>query len=67
MNYKTKHRNYRIETSELEDGSIDVSVVKPNFLGICEKRATTTTKTFENHTQATKYAKDAIDKGEIPF
>lgn len=67
MEYKTRHRNYRIETFEREDGSVDIEVSKSGFLGIGSRTATTTTKTFENHTQAVKYAKDSINNGEIPF
>lgn len=67
MKYETKHRNYRIETTELEDGSVDIQVSKSSFFGLSKQCATTTTKTFDNHTQAVKFAKNSINNREIPF
>lgn len=61
--YKTKHGGYKIETTELSDGAVDVHVGKQSFLKTTW--ACPSTKTFDNHTQAVSHAKNAIDNGEI--
>ena len=61
--YKTKHGGYKIETTELPDGAVDVHVGKQGFFKTTW--ATPPTKTFDNHTQAVRHAKNAIDNGEI--
>jgi hypothetical protein len=61
--YKTKHGGYKIETTELSDGAVDVHVGKTGLLKTTW--ATPTTQTFDNHTQAVRHAKNAIDNGEI--
>jgi hypothetical protein len=61
--YKTKHGGYKIETSQIKDGTVDVHVGKHGLLKTTW--ATPTIKTFDNHTKAVSHAKDAIDNGEI--
>ncbi|WP_375466823.1 hypothetical protein [uncultured Nostoc sp.] len=61
--YKTKHGGYKIETIELSDGAVDVHVGKQGFLKTTW--ASSSTQTFDNHTQAVGHAKKAIDNGEI--
>lgn len=61
--YKTKHGGYKIETTELNDGGVDVHVGKTGLLKTTW--ATPTIQTFHNHTQAVHHAKNAIDNGEI--
>ncbi|MFW9262835.1 hypothetical protein A4S05_00885 [Nostoc sp. KVJ20] len=61
--YKTKHGGYKIETAELSDGAVDVHVGKTGLLKTTW--ASPPTQTFDNHTQAVRHAKNAIDNGEI--
>lgn len=61
--YKTKHGGYKIETNESSDGGVDVHVGKTGLLKTTW--ATPTTQTFDNHTQAVRHVKNAIDNGEI--
>ncbi|TFI51035.1 hypothetical protein BLD44_028580 [Mastigocladus laminosus UU774] len=62
---KHKYKRHQIETVELDDGTVDVTVTKPTFIGFGGEKLTPTTKTFDNHIQAVQFSKKAIDDGDL--
>ena len=61
--YETKYNGCPIRTWVDEDGDIVVWADKPNFLGIGLPKLAICEAGFDNHTQAIKFAKGAIDAG----